>query len=160
MAKDDIQKLPYRPCVGIMLVNRHGLVFAGQRLDSPGSAWQMPQGGIDTGEDPQQAALRELGEETGIKPDAVTFLAESAGWVTYDLPAGLVPKLWQGRYKGQEQKWFLFRLDGPDSLVNIQTESPEFSRWQWMRPDELLKKIVPFKLDVYTRVFSDFAAFY
>ncbi|WP_328803180.1 RNA pyrophosphohydrolase [Oceanomicrobium pacificus] len=146
--------LPYRPCVGVVLRNPDGLIFAGQRIDNPGPAWQMPQGGIDPGEAPQTAALRELAEETGLAPHAVRVTAETPDWLRYDLPRELVGKLWKGRYRGQEQKWFLMDFDGPDSLIDIATEVPEFSRWQWMTPDDLVAAIVPFKRALYRSVFD------
>ena len=127
MTPEQIEQLPYRPCVGIMLANAAGRVFTAQRLDSQLNAWQMPQGGVDKGEDPRAAALRELEEETGVTADKVEILGETAGWVPYDLPHELVPKLWKGRYKGQEQKWFAMRFLGQDSDINIETEIAEFS---------------------------------
>lgn len=139
-----------------MLVNRDGRIFAGQRIDNPGPAWQMPQGGIDPGEDPRTAALRELQEETGITPDLVRLEAESDGWVRYDLPGELIPRLWGGRYRGQEQKWFLARFLGRDDQIDIATPHPEFSRWTWMDPDELPAAIVPFKRQVYEQVLGQF----
>jgi len=152
--------LPYRPCAGVVLINRAGLVFAGQRIDNPGDdrerAWQMPQGGIDEGETPHQAALREMTEETGITPNLVDVLAESPDWVTYDLPAELLGKVWKGRYGGQQQKWLALRFLGADSDVNIQTRHPEFDRWQWMLAGDLVARIVPFKRAVYEQVFRDF----
>ncbi len=156
MKPEDILALPYRPCVGIMLCNPYGSVFAGQRLDSSFDAWQMPQGGIEKGEDPQDAALRELEEETGVPASAVEVLAETSDWIPYDLPHHLVPKLWKGRYRGQKQRWFLLRFLGDDSLINIATKKPEFSHWCWLHPKELLKKIVPFKRDTYERVIREF----
>lgn len=157
LTPDQIAALPYRRCVGVVLANAAGRVFAGQRIDNPGPAWQMPQGGIDAGERPRQAALRELREETGIPAEAVEIVDRTSGWLSYDLPVELVPRLWKGRYRGQEQRWFLMRFAGDDSLVNIATEHPEFSRWAWMAPDELIGKIVPFKRDIYRTVFSAFA---
>ena len=157
LTDSQIEALPYRPCVGVMLLNRDGLIFAGQRIDNPADAWQMPQGGIDPGESPRQAALRELAEETGIAPDQVEVLRESAVWLPYDLPRSLVPRLWQGRYRGQTQRWFAMRFLGPDEAVNIQTETPEFRTWAWMPHDELIGKIVSFKRDTYARVFDEFA---
>jgi putative (di)nucleoside polyphosphate hydrolase len=148
--------LPYRPCVGVLLANRDGLVFAGERLDTPG-AWQMPQGGIDTGETPHDAALRELREETGVRPDLVTVEAETAGWVRYDLPPDLLGKVWKGRYRGQEQKWFLLRFHGTDAEIDIAATHPEFSRWRWLAADDLLARIVPFKRRVYAEVLAEFA---
>lgn len=149
--------LPYRPCAGIVLVNGDGLVFAGQRLDHASGAWQMPQGGIDSGEAPRDAALRELEEETGVTRRSVSVEAESPGWVTYDLPQELLGRLWGGRYRGQKQKWFLLRFHGRDEDVNIATAHPEFAAWAWMAPAELMEAIVPFKRDVYRQVFAAFA---
>jgi len=156
MTPEDIEKLPYRPCVGLVVMNAAGEVFAGQRIDNPGDAWQMPQGGVDEGETPVQAALRELGEETGISADSVEVLAETADWIPYELPHDLVPKLWKGRYRGQTQKWFLLRFSGNDAEINIVQDHQEFSRWAWMKPDELIDKIVPFKKHTYTQVFAEF----
>lgn len=158
MSPEEIAKLPYRPCVGVMLVNPRNQVFVGQRIDSPYDAWQMPQGGVDPGEAPQQAALRELGEETGIAPDLVTVEAETEEWIPYDLPHDLVPKLWKGRFKGQEQKWFLLRFHGQDRDVNIGTAHQEFSDWKWLDPRDLPAAIVPFKRRTYEKVLAAFAA--
>ena len=155
----DIENLPYRPCVGLMLLNREGMIFAGQRLDAPAglsAAWQMPQGGIDPGESPSDAALRELNEETGILAAEVDVIAESDHWHEYDLPGHLVRKLWNGAYRGQTQRWFALRFNGDDSSINIATEEPEFRQWAWMPHDELIRKIVPFKRDTYQRVFREF----
>jgi putative (di)nucleoside polyphosphate hydrolase len=156
MTEDEILALPYRPCVGMMICNRYGGVFAGQRLDGYGDAWQMPQGGVEKGEEPQTAALRELEEETGIPAHAVTVAAETSDWIPYDLPHHIVPKLWKGRYRGQKQKWFLMRFDGDDALININTKEPEFGAWAWLPPEKLLQLIVPFKRDTYERVIREF----
>jgi len=140
----------------MMVCNRRGGVFAGQRLDSAMDAWQMPQGGIEHGEEPEEAALRELREETGIPPESVQVMAETRDWIPYDLPHYLVQKLWKGQYRGQKQRWFLMRFVGDDSQINIKTAHPEFSRWCWLPPEELLQKIVPFKRDTYERVIREF----
>lgn len=153
--RSDYDGLPYRPCAGVMLINADGLIFAGQRLDHPGGAWQMPQGGLDYGELPEEAALRELTEETGVPRDKVEVLAQTREWITYELPDDLLGKLWKGKYRGQEQMWFAMRFLGDDSHINILTETPEFSQWQWMTPDALMDKIVPFKRHVYEAVFAD-----
>jgi putative (di)nucleoside polyphosphate hydrolase len=147
--------LPYRPCVGVMLINAAGLIFAGQRIDTSG-AWQMPQGGIDDGEKPREAALRELWEETGVTADLVSYVAKTDDWVTYDLPPELLGKVWGGKYGGQRQKWFLYRFTGTDAHINITTEHPEFARWQWMQSDALVASIVPFKRHVYEQVIAAF----
>lgn len=154
MTPADIAKLPYRPCVGIVLA-QGGKVFAAQRLDSDYDAWQMPQGGVDPGEEPRAAALRELEEETGVPASLVTVAGETDDWIPYDLPHELVPKLWKGRFKGQEQKWFLMQFHGTDAHINIETEIPEFSRWKWMSPKEIQSRIVPFKKHTYTQVFAE-----
>jgi putative (di)nucleoside polyphosphate hydrolase len=157
MSPEEIAKLPYRPCVGVMLVNETGSVLVGQRIDSQVSAWQMPQGGVDPDEDPRDAALRELREETGIAASLVTVLAETPGWLPYDLPHDLVPKLWKGRFRGQEQKWFLMQFSGTDADINIETEDPEFSEWRWLPAADLVKNIVSFKRDVYASVLVAFS---
>ena len=126
----DTEDLPYRPCAGIMLANRAGLVFVGQRIDNPGDAWQMPQGGIDDGEDPEVAAFRELGEETGLLPDHVDLLARSREEYFYDLPPELQGNIWGGRWRGQRQWWFLMRFKGEDSDINVVNQHREVSRWK------------------------------
>lgn len=147
--------LPYRPCVGIVLANPAGRIFTGERIDTPG-AWQMPQGGIDDGETPQKAALRELEEETGLSPDQVTVEAEHPDWVLYDLPDHLIGKLWKGRFRGQTQKWFLLRYPGPDHAIDIAKHDQEFARWRWSSADEVVRDIVPFKRSVYDQVIAAF----
>ena len=155
----DADSLPYRPCVGVVLIDARGLVFAGQRIDSPSPAWQMPQGGIDDGEKPREAAYRELLEETGIPRDLVEFVGKTHGWVTYDLPLELLGRVWGGKYRGQKQKWFLFRFKGTDADVQIATEHPEFSSWRWILADEMVQCIVPFKRAVYDAVVRSFRAY-
>ena len=150
------KNLPYRFNVGIMLINDDGHVFVGQRLDNNQNAWQMPQGGIDGDEDPQSAAYRELLEETGIEQENVKFLATSSKWLLYDLPEDLIPKLWDGKYRGQKQKWFLFKFLGTNRDINISTEHPEFSSWKWIPKENLLEEIVPFKKSVYESVLREF----
>lgn len=150
----DISALPYRPCVGIMLINPAGLVFVGQRIDNLVEAWQMPQGGIDPGESPEVAALRELGEEIGT--DKAEIVAESRDWLTYDLPVELVPKVWKGRYRGQRQKWYAMRFLGCDADIRIETEHPEFGAWRWAEYRTLPELIVPFKRALYEDIVSEF----
>jgi putative (di)nucleoside polyphosphate hydrolase len=138
----------------MMLLNAEGRVFAGRRIDQSVEAWQMPQGGIDEGEDPREAALRELKEEIGTRNAEV--LREHPGWLTYDLPPHLVGFALQGRYRGQKQKWFALRFKGADSEIDLNTPHPEFSEWRWMEPDELLRVIVPFKRRIYGDVIAAF----
>jgi len=152
----DPATLPYRPCVGVVLINPQRLIFAGQRLDNPTPAWQMPQGGIDDGEKPRAAALRELWEETGVTADLVAFVAKTDNWVNYDLPPDLLGKVWGGKYRGQRQKWFLYRYLGTDDQIAIATGHPEFSHWRWIGADEMVAAIVPFKRKVYAEVVAAF----
>ena len=144
----------YRPCVGIVLVNGAGQVFAGRRPEFP-DAWQMPQGGIDRGETPLQAARRELAEETAVTSAEV--IAETDDWLRYDLPAEVVGKLWRGRYRGQEQKWFLMRFLGDDAEIDLDRHQREFAEWRWMAPSDIVGYIVAFKRPVYEAVFQAFA---
>ena len=155
-----MSSLAYRPCAGVMLANTDGLVFVAQRIDSQHiGAWQMPQGGIDPGEDTKDAALRELREETGIGPDLVDVIAQTREPLRYDLPDELIGKLWGGKYRGQEQHWFLGRFTGSDSDVDLEAhDPPEFATWQWAEPDQLPELIVPFKRDVYRAVVNEFRA--
>jgi putative (di)nucleoside polyphosphate hydrolase len=148
---------PYRPCAGIMLLNRDGKVFVGQRVDSTLEAWQMPQGGIDDGEDAEAAALRELGEETGIAPDLVELVAVAPDELFYDLPPEMIGKVWKGRWRGQRQRWFLYRFLGEDRDVDIATVHEEFRAWRWADPADLPTIIVPFKKALYEAVLAAFA---
>lgn len=150
--------LPYRPCVGVMLLNAQGKVFVGQRIDTRTEAWQMPQGGIDEGEDPRATALRELAEEIGT--NKATILAEAREWMAYDLPEPMVPIIWGGKYRGQIQKWFCMRFDGTDADIHLNTPHPEFCAWQWVAPQELPDLIVPFKRDLYRKVLAEFGEYY
>jgi putative (di)nucleoside polyphosphate hydrolase len=154
----DTDDLPYRPCAGIMLANTDGQIFVGQRIDKApeGDAWQMPQGGIDDGEDAEAAALRELYEETGITADKVDIIARSREEHFYDLPNELKGKVWKGKYRGQRQWWFLMRFKGDDSDIDIDTAHPEFSRWQWVSSDRLPHLIVPFKKRLYEAIVAEF----
>jgi putative (di)nucleoside polyphosphate hydrolase len=151
----DPSSLPYRPCVGVMLFNRDGRVFVARRIDMVSEAWQMPQGGIDPGEDPAEAAFRELGEEIGTR--AAEIMAATEDWLDYDLPVELIGKLWRGRYRGQRQKWFAMRFLGADRDIDIETEKPEFCEWKWVEPPELPGLIVPFKRDLYAELVKRFA---
>lgn len=144
--------LPYRPCVGVMLFERSGSVFVGRRIDTP-DAWQMPQGGIDDGESPEAAALRELEEEIGTSKASIE--GATAGWLTYDLPDHLVGKVWGGRWRGQRQKWFACRFHGADRDIRLDTRHPEFDAWRWAALDELTALIVPFKRAIYSAVVDE-----
>lgn len=148
-------KLPYRPCAGIMLLNEHNKVFVAKRIDTTVEAWQMPQGGIDAGENPENAAIRELEEETGITNASV--IAEYDSWLTYDLPDELYGKVWKGKYGGQTMKWFVMRFHGDDKDININTKHPEFTTWRWADMSELEDIIIPFKKDVYRKLAREFS---
>ena len=148
----------YRPCVGVMLVNHHGHAFVGKRIDNrEGDFWQMPQGGIDEGEELHAAALRELWEETGVAENHVTLVAQTAAAQLYDLPDELLGKLWGGKYRGQRQHWLLLRFTGVDEDIRLDAHQPaEFSDFRWVEPDQLPDLIVPFKRGVYTQVLETF----
>jgi putative (di)nucleoside polyphosphate hydrolase len=148
------EDLPYRPCVGIMLFNRDGLVFVGRRIDQTVEGWQMPQGGIDEGETPSEAGLRELKEEVGT--GKAVILREHPEWLCYDLPAHLVGVALHGRYRGQKQKWLAMRFTGDDNDINIATDEPEFGQWKWLAVEALPRMIVPFKRDTYAKVIAEF----
>ena len=159
----------YRPCVGVMLINHAGLVFIGRRRNkrlvehvAPGHEWQMPQGGIDPGEDPYTACLRELREETNVT--SISYIAEARDWYSYDLPVDVAQKSWRGRFQGQRQKWFALRFEGEDAEIDISapgggTHKPEFDAWRWERMAVLPDLIIPFKRPVYEKVVVDFAAY-
>ena len=151
---------PYRRGVGVMLLNSEGKVWVGARIDNPEDAWQMPQGGLDEGEDPWATALRELEEETGVSPDLVERVAECRERLRYDLPEEWRPRLWGGKWAGQEQDWFLCRFLGRDSDVNIATPHPEFREWRWVEPQQLPELIVPFKRDLYRHLLREFSEFF
>ena len=147
---------PYRRGVGVMLLNSHNQVWVGRRIDETDEAWQMPQGGIDKGEDPWATALRELEEETGIPPHLVERIADCPERLKYDLPKELRGKLWKGKYKGQLQDWYLCRFLGRESDINIASKHPEFNDWKWVAPADLPDLIVPFKRDLYRRLLHEF----
>ncbi|MCL6729576.1 RNA pyrophosphohydrolase [Sphingomonas hankyongi] len=147
----------YRRGVGVMLLNREGKVFVGARIDNTDEAWQMPQGGIDKGEEPWTTARRELEEETGIPPRLVERITECPERMKYDLPPELQGKLWGGKWRGQDQDWFLARFLGDDSDINIATDDPEFREWKWIEPAQLPDLIVPFKRELYRRLLREFA---
>lgn len=140
-----------------MLLNAQNKVFVAKRIDNQFEAWQMPQGGIDEGEDAQTAVLRELSEETGLPADAVVIIAQAPRMLRYRLPDNLIPQVWGGKFQGQDQIWFLLRLTGSDTLINIATDHPEFSEWRWAEPSELPTLIVPFKRELYEEVLRAFA---
>ncbi|GAB4357260.1 MAG: RNA pyrophosphohydrolase [Kiloniellaceae bacterium] len=157
LSPQEIERLPYRPCVGMLLLNAAGKVFVGRRIDTAkegDNIWQMPQGGIDEGETPQQAVLRELHEEIGT--DKAEIVAESRQWLHYDLPDHLVGKVWKGKYRGQKQRWFALRFLGRDADIDLATEHPEFDAWRWVELDDVPGLVIPFKRDTYRAVVSEF----
>lgn len=149
-----LSKLPYRPSVGLMILNKNLEVFVGRRIDSRTEAWQMPQGGIDEGELPSESVLREMHEEIGTSKAEI--IAETKQWYNYDLPFYLISKLWNGRYRGQRQKWFLLKFQGEDADININSHHPEFIEWKWVKIEELPQIIVPFKKQLYISVIEEF----
>jgi putative (di)nucleoside polyphosphate hydrolase len=156
MSEDEL----YRRGVGVMLLNRDGKVFVGARIDNPDDAWQMPQGGIDEGEDPWATALRELEEETGIPPRLVERIADCSERLKYRLPDQLIGVVWKEPWVGQDQDWFLARFLGTDADIDIATDTPEFREWRWVAPADLPELIVPFKRDLYRRLVREFATYF
>ena len=152
--KLEYQRRPYRPCVGIMLINSNNQIFAGQRIDNHLEAWQMPQGGIDKGEDVETACFREMKEEIGT--DKASIMAIHPEWLNYDIPEILADKLWDRKYRGQTQKWVALKFTGADSDINIKTHIPEFSKWKWISPQQLASLAAPFKREVYGNVLNAF----
>jgi len=152
--KSHYDELPYRPGVGMMILDQNNMVFVGKRIDTRISAWQMPQGGIELGETPSAAALREMSEEIGS--DNGYIITESKFWYSYDLPKFLIPRLWNGAFRGQKQKWFLIRFMGTSDDINIHTSNPEFNEWRWVSIEELPSIIVPFKRKLYEAVIEEF----
>jgi putative (di)nucleoside polyphosphate hydrolase len=148
------EDLPYRPCVGVMLLNDDGLVFVGRRIDQTVEGWQMPQGGIDPGETPAEAAFREMEEEIGTRKAKI--LREHGEWLSYDLPPHLLGVALHGKYRGQRQKWIAMRFTGEDSDINIKTAEPEFATWKWLAFEALPHMVVPFKRDTYAAVITAF----
>ena len=154
LSSEEIDRLPYRRGVGMILINAEGGVFAAQRKDTAQEAWQMPQGGIDKGESPRQAAFRELEEEVGTR--AAEIIGESRDWYRYDLPVDLVPRVWKGRFRGQSQKWFAMRFLGDDGDIDIATEHAEFTAWRWVALQDLPALIIPFKRSLYRDLVAEF----
>ena len=149
----DKTNLPLRIGVGIILINNENKVFVGKRIDNPKKFWQMPQGGINNNESLFQAAKRELKEETGITK--IKLVKELDEWLIYNLPKNLLGKIWQGKYKGQKQKWFVMKFEGKDQEINVNTCSPEFLDWKWVNPSELPKIVVNFKVDIYKKLLKE-----
>ena len=147
---ENFQKLPYRNGVGIVVLNNENKVFVAKRIDNPKNFWQMPQGGVDEGEDLLNAAYRELKEETSIFN--VKLIKEIEDWTQYDLPSKLIGIIWKGRYKGQKQKWFIFKFLGNDTEINIKTKNPEFLDWKWIEIEKITEIVVDFKKEVYQKV--------
>ena len=147
---NDYKELPLRIGVGIVLLNKKNKVFVGKRIDNPENFWQMPQGGVDQNENLLQAAKRELEEETGIK--SVELVKELKEWLQYDLPKNLLGKIWEGKYRGQNQKWFIMNFIGKDDEINIKTKNPEFLEWKWIQISELPKVAVTFKVELYKKI--------
>jgi len=147
--------LPFRPGVGMMIINKDNKIFVGKRINSKTNGWQMPQGGIDLGETPSAAALREMKEEIGSGNGQI--IAESKNWYSYRIPDFLVPKLWGGKFCGQKQKWFLIKFLGSNDEIEINTDSPEFEEWKWIAIDELLADVVPFKILLYQKIIKEFS---
>lgn len=150
----NVSELPFRPGVGMMIINKENKIFVGKRIDAKVNGWQMPQGGIDLGETPSTAALREMVEEIGCNKGYI--IAESKRWYSYRLPPFLISRLWNGKYCGQRQKWFLIRFTGEDSDINIHTKHPEFDSWCWIDTKDLLDNIIPFKHKLYSKVIAEF----
>jgi len=147
--------LPYRPCVGVMMLNPEGKVFVAKRIDTKAHAWQMPQGGIDKGESPLDAVFREMEEEIGTRNAVI--IQEYDGWLHYDLPEHLIGTLWGGKYRGQKMKWYLMRFQGQDSEIDINTANPEFSEWKWLEMNKLAQSIVAFKRPLYEKIVACFS---
>ncbi len=152
--RSDQEELPFRHGVGMMILNKDGHIFVGKRVESKFEAWQMPQGGILTGETPSRAVFREMKEEIGC--DCGKIIAETKKWYSYNIPDFLISKLWSGQYKGQKQKWFLLEFTGSDDDINVNTETPEFREWRWVPKEEILDIIVPFKKRLYVAVLNEF----
>ena len=152
----DVSKLEYRKNVGMVLINTKGNIFAGKRIDNNTDAWQMPQGGIDDGETPEVAAFRELSEETGIHRNKARLIGATAGWLSYDIPLELIPKLWNGQYRGQEQKWFLLKLNKDNCEIKLDNEDfPEFDKYEWVSYWQPIDRIVDFKREAYRKALSE-----